>query len=228
MFACISGAANDPRQSNNCKRAAGIVTVKAPVTANLPTPPTTPPVTPPVTPPGRRRRRPLRTPPDDAPHHSAATPPAGVVLVTDSTSVALTSHHYADSIRDNPGIAKEVVVRNIGATTTGPLIVDRPTNVSENCGLGNSSPCKDLDPEPCVGATLATGEQCSMLLYLEVDSVATLNGELVVRDRTGTSVPRHRCASVSPDRPPVGRSSVSADSRPPMPPAPPTTTDCSS
>lgn len=119
-----------------------------------------------------------------APPPKPTPPPAGVVLVPVSSSVALTSHHFAAGVVDNPGLAKEVVVRNIGAQTTGPLQVDYPAGVSDDCGLRPGTRCADLDPEPCQGATLATGERCSMLLTFEPDRIATLNAQLVVRDRT--------------------------------------------
>ena len=109
--------------------------------------------------------------------------PAGVVLVGPS-AVSLPSHHFAAGTYDNPSLTSEVVVRNIGKQTTGPLLVEYPVGVTENCGLGNSSPCKDLDPEPCQGATLATNETCSMLLAFEPDRIATLDGIVTVRDRT--------------------------------------------
>lgn len=179
VFGCMTSAASESRPANNCRRAAGVLRVVAPTNggavpggtpgAGPGTPPAPIPPAGPGTPPGP-------TPPPP--------PPPGVVLVPQAPTVALKDHHFADNVFDNPGVATEVTVRNDGATTTGPLAITYPVDVTDDCGLGNRSPCKDLDPEPCNGATLATGEQCSMLLSFEPDMVASLDAILTVRDRT--------------------------------------------
>ncbi len=181
VFGCVGSTASESRPANNCKRAAGVLRIVVPPAGGVTPGAVTPGAPAPAPAPGPAPAPPVTPPPGPTP---PPPPPPGVVLVPQAPSVALGAHHFARNVFDDPSLATEVTVRNDGATTSGPLAVTYPTDVTDNCGLGNSSPCKDLDPDPCNGATLATGEQCSMLLSFEPDQVATLDGTLIVRDRT--------------------------------------------